>query len=244
VREFSKKIFSILATLCLATPLLALEVPFLSGRIVDQAGILSGNSMAQINASLERLETETGAQVAVLTVASLQDEPIETYSLKVVEKWKLGKKGQDNGVLFLIAPKDRRMRIEVGYGLEGVIPDALSNRILDTIVAPQFKQGNFDGGVLLGVDALEKLVRKEPVPELQKKARRAPTGKSAALLIKLIFFILFFVIVAANGRNGRRGGGGGFFYMGSGGGGWSSGGGGGFSGGGGSFGGGGSSSSW
>lgn len=246
---YVKKAFFLTFVLSLLGHALALDVPYMTGRVVDQAGILSRETIAQINSSLLTLESQTHAQVAVLTVTSLENEPIETFSLKVVEAWKLGVKGKDNGILFTIAPKDRRMRIEVGYGLEGAIPDALANRILDTIVAPQFKLGNYDQGVAMGVTAIEKLIRNESVPELEKsRARRSsPVGN----LFRIVFFIFIFFFIAVsnfvNRNNPRRGGRSGFYWGGggfsSGSGGWSSGGGG-FSGGGGSFGGGGSSSSW
>ncbi|MES1241410.1 MAG: YgcG family protein [Acidobacteriota bacterium] len=139
----------------LASPLAAeLAVPFLSGRVNDLANMVPDDARQRIEQKLAAFEQKTGAQVAVLTVPSLEGEPIEDFSMRVVEAWKLGRKEKDNGVLFLVAQQDRRMRIEVGYGLEGDLTDLESNRILDDVVAPYFRNGDFGGGIEKGVDAI------------------------------------------------------------------------------------------
>jgi len=147
--------------LALAMAVAALEVPFLSGRVNDLAGVLPDDAETQIEAELARLEEETGAQMAVLTIESLEGDPLEDFSLRVVETWQLGQKGQDNGVLLLIAVSDRKMRLEVGYGLEGVLTDATSRRILDNVLKPAFRKGDFGGGVLRAVEVASGLIRGE-----------------------------------------------------------------------------------
>lgn len=151
----------------------AREVPFLSGRVNDTSGILSEGVRQGLEEKLAAYEKETGAQVAVLTIDSLEGEVLEDYSHRVATTWQLGRKGVDDGVLFLVAKNDRKMRLEVGYGLEGKLTDAQSRRILDNLVRPQFRAGSFDGGVQAGVDAVLGTLRGEDVipPE-------APPGSS------------------------------------------------------------------
>lgn len=233
-----------------AVPAAALEVPYLSGRVVDEAEVLSPAAEQAITARLEELERATGAQVAVLTVPGLGDAALEEYSLRVAETWGLGGAERDDGVLFLVARDDRKMRLEVGYGLEGTIPDILAGRILDNAVRPRFRAGDFDGGVTAGVDAVARLIGGESaeavVPEPAPRGGGFELAGCAPMLlwIVMIFFVLplvfgrkkrrfrvFGVPLVLGGFSGGRSGGGGFS-------------GGGFSGGGGGFGGGGASSSW
>lgn len=143
----------ILAATLLAGSAAGREVPYLSGRVNDTAGMLSEGMRQQLEEKLAAFEKETGAQVAVLTIESLDGEVLEDYSERVASTWKLGRKGVDDGVLFLISKADRKMRLEVGYGLEGKLTDAQSRRILDNLVRPRFREGGFDAGVLAGVDA-------------------------------------------------------------------------------------------
>ena len=137
----------------------ALEVPPLEGRINDLAGMISDGSEQRLEGYLAELEQETGSQVAVLTVPSLEGEVLEDYSLRVAEAWRLGRGQFDDGALLLIAREERRMRLEVGYGLEGTIPDAYAKRIVDDVIRPRFKSGDFDGGVIMAVDAIGGLIR-------------------------------------------------------------------------------------
>ena len=130
------------------------DVPYLSGRVVDDAEILSPATRAQLTADLKAHEDRTTNQVAVLTVKSLDGESIEDFAVRVFEAWKLGQKGRDNGVLVIVAPTDRRMRIEVGYGLEGTLTDAAAARIIRDRMTPRFKSGDYDGGVTQGVAAV------------------------------------------------------------------------------------------
>jgi len=143
----------------------ALEVPYLSGRVNDLADLISGDAEARIVDSLEDFENRTGHQVAVLTIPSLEGEVLEEFSLRVSETWGLGRSEQDDGVLLLVARDDRKMRIEVGYGLEADLTDAESGRILRNILTPRFKAGDFDGGIEQGVAAIVgTLEGKEVIP--------------------------------------------------------------------------------
>ena len=130
------------------------DIPFLTGRVTDNADILSKETRRTITESLKAHEQKTGNQIAVLTIRSLEGESIEEYAVAVFNAWKLGQKGKDNGILVVVAPNDRRMRIEVGYGLEGILPDGLAGSIIRTIMTPQFKTGNYNGGIQAGIQAI------------------------------------------------------------------------------------------
>jgi uncharacterized protein len=132
----------------------AVEVPYLQGRVTDDAEILSPAAIDRIGALLADHETRTTDQVAVLTVTSLEGESIEDYALQVFEAWQLGQQGKDNGVLVVVAPRERRMRIEVGYGLEGRLTDLEAGRIIRNVMAPRFKADDYDGGIEQGVAAI------------------------------------------------------------------------------------------
>jgi uncharacterized protein len=138
---------------------LALDVPTLSGRVNDYADLISPAAEMRIDQSLAKLEQDAGAQVVVLTIDSLEGESLEEYSLRVAEAWKLGRIEHDDGALLLIVKNDRKMRLEVGYGLEPVLTDLMSKRILDEILRPRFRAGDFDGGVERAVDAIDGLIR-------------------------------------------------------------------------------------
>lgn len=140
-------------------------LPQLAAHVTDTIGLLSVDRREAIEARLVALEREKGAQVAVLLVASTQPEAIEEYALRVAEATRLGRQGVDDGVLFVVARDDRRMRIEVGRGLEGAIPDAIAKRIIADVVAPYFKAGDFPRGIEAGVDAIVARVAGEPLPE-------------------------------------------------------------------------------
>jgi len=151
--------------LCWAAVAVAdVAVPQLTARVTDQTGTLNAAEIATLDQKLAAFEARKGSQIAVLIVPSTQPEDIAQYSIRVVEQWKLGRKGVDDGVLLLVAKDDRRLRIEVGYGLEGVLPDVTANRIINEIITPKFKQGDFDGGVDAGVDRIIKVIDGEPLP--------------------------------------------------------------------------------
>lgn len=139
----------------------AVQLPELSRRVHDFAGLLSYATIEQIETRLATLEHEDSTQIAVLTVDSLEGESLESYSLAVVEKWQLGQKGRDNGALLLIAKRERKIRIEVGYGLEGVLTDLTAGRIIRDVITPKFKAGDFDSGVYSGVAAMIAAVKGE-----------------------------------------------------------------------------------
>ncbi|HVF63625.1 MAG TPA: TPM domain-containing protein [Casimicrobiaceae bacterium] len=140
--------------LFLAIAAIAADVPYLTGRVVDEAEILSSATRQKLAADLKAHEEHTTNQIAVLTVRTLEGESVEDFAVRVFETWKLGQKGKDNGVLVVIAPADRRMRIEVGYGLEGTLTDAIAARIIRERMTPQFKANNYDAGVTQGVAAI------------------------------------------------------------------------------------------
>jgi uncharacterized protein len=146
-------------------------VPPLTARVTDLTGTLSPSQRDALEQELRVFETRKGSQIAVLIVPTTQPEAIEQYSLRVAETWKLGRKGVDDGALLLVAKDDRALRIEVGYGLEGVIPDAVANRVIDEIIVPFFKQGDFYGGIQAGVSRLTRLVDGEPLPPPQARDR-------------------------------------------------------------------------
>ena len=152
--------------LCWAASALALvAVPPLSGRVVDQTGTLSAGDIASLTETLKNLETRKGSQIAVLIVPTTDGEAIEPFSLRVAEAWKIGRKKVDDGALLVIAKNDRRLRIEVGYGLEGALTDATTKRIIDEDITPKFKAGDFGGGVAAGVDRMVRIVSGEKLPE-------------------------------------------------------------------------------
>ncbi|MEO7424179.1 MAG: YgcG family protein [Fibrobacteria bacterium] len=146
-------------------------VPEISGRVVDQTGTLSAADIGELDGYLSALEARKGSQVAVLIVPTTRPEEIEQYSIRVAEKWKLGRKKIDDGAILVIAKEDRALRIEVGYGLEGALTDANSKRIIAEIITPRFKQGDFSGGIRAGLEAMATVIDGEPLP-----APPAPRG--------------------------------------------------------------------
>jgi uncharacterized protein len=155
------------------------DVPYLTGRVVDNAEILKPDTRKRLADTLRQHEQKTTNQIAVLTVPTLQGESVEEYAVRVFEQWKLGHKGKDNGVLLVVAPQDRRMRIEVGYGLEGVMPDAIAARIVRSVMTPRFKDGDYDGGIAQGVDAIVAHLEGKGAP-----AAAEPTASGGAEFIK------------------------------------------------------------
>ncbi|MDI6743017.1 MAG: TPM domain-containing protein [Smithella sp.] len=143
---------------------LAVDVPYLTGRVTDHADILAPETRKIISEKLKSHEERTGNQIAVLTVPSLQGEGIEEYAVAVFQEWKLGQKGKDNGILLVVAPVERRLRIEVGYGLEGTIPDGLAGRIIRDVISPKFKAGDYNGGIDAGVQAIIRVLEGGSVP--------------------------------------------------------------------------------
>jgi uncharacterized protein len=192
----------VLLAVLLESPLAALDVPFLSGRVNDQANMIPADARQRIEQKLAAFEQQTGAQVAVLTLPSLEGDAIEDFSLRVVEAWKLGKKGKDNGVLFLVSKQDRRMRIEVGYGLEPELTDLESGRILDDVVTPYFRNGDFGGGIEHGVDAILASLQGQEVvaPESGGAAEvRSPGGSAFSGVVFAIVIGVFTLMALTTG---------------------------------------------
>jgi uncharacterized protein len=236
---------------------LALTFPPLTGRVVDQAGIIDAQTRNTLETRLADLESKSGIQFVVATVKSLEGQEIEPYANLLFRDWKLGEKTKNNGVLLLVAPNERRVRIEVGYGLEGTLTDALSKIIITNAITPRFKAGDFSSGVSRGVDDIITVLttdasewQKRPSLRLDRQDENEPEnwvllfifgGLLFLLVVSRSFRVFFFNVLlnillsAGTSRGGYVGRGGGF------GGGFS---GGGFSGGGGSSGGGGASGSW
>ncbi len=223
---------------------LAVEIPQLSGRVNDNASMISDTVEQVINEKLVRLEKDESTQVVILTVESLDGEPLEEFSIRVAEAWGIGQKEFDNGALLLVAKKDRKVRIEVGYGLEGALTDLTAGRIVDNHIVPLFRKGEFDQGFLRGIDMIIAAVQGEYTALPEDEVSEEGGGSLLPILIVLIL-ILYFYGQAPRGGSGHGSGpliftgphGSGGFY-----GGGSRGSG--FGGGGGSFGGGGASGSW
>ena len=242
---------------------LALDFPQLTGRVVDQAGVMSAESKSDIETKSKTLEDKSGIQLVVATIQSLQGGDIETYANQLFRSWKLGEAKKNNGVLLLVAPNEHKVRIEVGYGLEGTLTDALSSVIISSAIIPRFKNKDFSGGIERGVDGIISVLSGDsaewqPKVNVRSESKAEDIDKVFPILftILLIFFVWYLIHHAGDGRPpglGRRrgpivlpGGWGSSDWGGGGGSGGFGGGGfgGGFSGGGGSSGGGGASGSW
>lgn len=240
--------------------------PKLTGRVVDAANLLSPEQEAQLTAMSEATEQATGRQLVVATVPDLQGYPIEDYGYRLGRDWKIGQSEADNGIILLVAPTERKVRIEVGYGLEPIMTDALSGMIIRDTILPAFRSGDMGGGIVAGAGAINEQL-KLPLEAAEARAKQLlDSGKRkkrdggdwivALFWVAILLFVVLPVVVgAARGKNYRRGrapvviwgpgwgDGGGSSWGGGGGSSWG-GGGGGFSGGGGSFGGGGASGGW
>ncbi|MBI5217231.1 MAG: TPM domain-containing protein [Ignavibacteriae bacterium] len=235
----------------------AQEIPTLRHRVTDQTGTLSESEVRELESQLQEFEQKTSNQIVVLMINSLEGESLEEYSLAIAEKNKLGKKGRDNGVFLFIAKNDRKLRIEVGYGLEGALTDAISDQINRNIIRTRFREGDYYDGIREGVTAIMQATQ----GEFKGDEPSSRKGKSIGFIVFAIVMAALFFGFFGNRRGGGGftvgprgfsrypglflggfGSGGGFSGSSFGGGGWS--GGGGFSGGGGSFGGGGASGSW
>lgn len=238
---------------CYAAQAKNFETPWLSGPVIDEVGLLEPQHQQELNALLLKIRENSGPQIQIFITKSLQELPIEKASIDIVDQWKIGDAAKDDGLLFLIAPTERKVRIEVGQGLEGAIPDIYTKRINDDIVVPFFKNGQMSEGVYRGTLAIIGLLNKEGLVHLKDLAHPSAKRKKAGFplppwLVILIWVLFYFIgKMGGGGRGGRglmrsiaygsTGGWGGGF-------GGSSGGGGGWSGGGGGFSGGGSSGSW
>ncbi|GLR91579.1 hypothetical protein GCM10007857_82970 [Bradyrhizobium iriomotense] len=143
-------------------------VPQLTGRVVDQTGTLSSSDVASLSSRLRDFENRKGSQIAILIVPTTQPETIEQYSIRVADAWKIGRKKVDDGAILVVAKNDRHLRIEVGYGLEGALTDVTSRRIIDEVITPKFRSGDFAGGIADGVDRIVRVIDGEPLPAPQR----------------------------------------------------------------------------
>ncbi len=249
-----KFLFLIFLILLTFSQVFAIKVPVLKSRVMDFHGLLTSREESRLEQTLYNFENQTSNQIAVLIISSLEGHSIEQYSMEVAEKWKLGTKKNENGAILLIAVNDRKIRIEVGYGLEGALTDMISGSIIRNDIAPAFRTNKFYTGISSAVNSMMLATQNEYKAPPRKKRSNKQQGSSFG---SLIFFILFFVfsMLGGRGRGGRRRGGSGLFWLllgssmfrsGGGSSGFGGGGGGfgGFGGGGGGFGGGGASGGW
>lgn len=185
----------LLAATCLAGAQELQLVPALTARVTDQTGTLSADERGRLEAKLAAVENQKGAQIAVLLVPTVKPEAIEQYAMRVAEAWKLGRKGVDDGVLLLIAKQDKKLRIEVGYGLEGALNDATAKRIISETITPRFKQGDFYGGIDAGLDVIIKVVGGEalPLPKAAPGNSQSGVGDNIDTLL-FVGFILVFIV--------------------------------------------------
>jgi uncharacterized protein len=238
------RVFVLLLVAVAAPAIAAPKFPSLSGRVVDQANVLRADTEQALTTTLAALEQKTGDQFVVVTLNSIEGLPIEDYGYQLGRSWGIGKAGKDNGLLLIVAPKERQVRFEVGYGLEGTLTDAATKLIIERQIIPRFQQADFDGGVRAGVAAVVGLLGGEfTSPTTISASRRANADSSFNIWPFLILAIIIFNLFVIGRR--RRFWGSGIYYGGfPGRGGFGGGFGGGFSGGGGSFGGGGASGRW
>ena len=179
---------------CFGAARAEVPVPPVQGRITDLTGTLNAQQKSELEARIAAYETRRGSQIAVLLLPTTRPEEIEQYSIRVAEAWKIGRKGVDDGLILIVAKDDRRLRIEVGYGLEGVIPDAVAKRVIEERITPRFRDGDFYGGVRDGVDQLIKLAEGEKLPPPQAAASKGEPEEFS--LIEFIFGGIMFAGIA------------------------------------------------
>ena len=165
-------------------------MPPLKGRVNDLTGTLSAQQRQALEQTLAEFESRKGAQIGVLLVPTTRPEPVQMFAVRVQEAWKLGRKGVDDGVLLAIAKEDRELHIEVGYGLEGALPDAIAKRIIEEEIVPRFRQGDFYAGIRAGTERIMRVIEGEPLPPAKARSSgEAPRGWG--LLMPLLFFVIF-----------------------------------------------------
>jgi len=195
-----KKVFPffVLLLCCLPFAAYGLDVPRLQGYVNDDAGMISPSAKSKIEEVLRAFEQSDSTQIVILTVPSLEGENIEEFGIRVAEAWKIGQQGKDNGVLFIVSKQERRIRIEVGRGLEGKLTDLMAGRIIDQVIKPRFKQADFDGGFITGVSALIDATRGEFQAEQRPFQRRQKSFPP--FLTFLLFFGIFTLILGSFSR--------------------------------------------
>ena len=179
----------------------ALEIPALRGRINDYAGVLGAEKAQALENLLGAFEKETGHQITVLTIPSLEGDALEAFSFRVAEAWKVGQKGFDNGAILLVVQNERKLRIEVGYGLEGVLPDAIASRIIGEVIVPRFRANDYSGGIEAGVKAILQVTKGEPLPQ---RARGSETKKPSQFSSATSILIITAMIALFIGMTRRR----------------------------------------
>jgi uncharacterized protein len=203
--SFKHLLLSVLLLTCVTTSAQALDVPALKGRVNDYASMLAPQTARSLEQKLTAFERETSNQVVLLTIPSLQDETIEGFAIKVGDSWKIGQKDKGNGVLLILAQKERKIRIEVGTGLQGALPDITAGQIIRNVMAPHLKSGNFDAGISAGLDAIIAATKGEfKATAADKKTAKKKKGSKYGLFIVLL--LAGIVIVAAAGSASRTAG--------------------------------------
>jgi len=180
-----------------------IAIPPLKSRVTDLTGTLSAQQRSALEQTLAEFEARKGAQVAVLMVASTQPETVDQYAVRVQESWKLGRKGIDDGVLLVVAKNDRKLRIEVGYGLEGILPDAIAKRIIEDDITPRFKQGDFYGGIRAGADRILRVIEGEKLPPPRAHAEGRGASPDFFTWLIIAFFIAGIIGPLVHGIFGR-----------------------------------------
>ena len=175
-------------------------IPELWQRVTDNTGTLSSQEASALENKLQSLEQKKGSQIAVLIVSTTYPEPIEDYAIKVVEQWKLGRKAVDDGVLLLVAIQDKRVRIEVGYGLEGAIPDVIAKRIIDNHITPNFRQGSFYTGIEEGIEALSKAISGEELPAPKSSGDGLSETETPYFFLVFVIVIISQILIAKLGK--------------------------------------------
>lgn len=161
-------------------------VPALSKRVTDLTGTLTPDTITRLESTLAQFEQTKGSQISVLILPTTQPEDIAQFGIRLAEQWKIGRKGVDDGAILIVAKNDRKVRIEVGYGLEGVIPDAIAKRIIEEDITPRFKQGDFSGGVEAGASRMMRLIEGEPLPPPQAGNSRTDNGLMDASVLAIM----------------------------------------------------------
>jgi uncharacterized protein len=181
----------------------ALDVPPLRARVNDLAKILTAEKTQQLEEQLRQFEQHTSHQIAILTIPSLEGDPIEDFSIRVAEAWKVGQKGIANGVILIVAHKERKIRIEVGRGFEGILPDVIASRIIREVIAPRYREGDYAGSIQAGIDSILEVTRGEAVPKSPRTLPRTTGNRPVTALF--FFVILFALIVGISQRTPLRG---------------------------------------
>jgi uncharacterized protein len=185
----ARRWWALVPLLVCVTAFAQVEVPQLRSPVTDLTGTLTAEQAATLDQRLRSFEAQKGSQIALLIVPTTQPETIEQYAIRVAETWKIGRGGTDDGIVLVVAIQDRAVRIEVGYGLEGALPDVIANRITDQVIVPRFREGDYYGGLSAAIDRIIAVLEGEPLPEPEQ--RRAPSGEGFGNLLPLLFMLVF-----------------------------------------------------